>query len=389
MVTWHPFFNFSDPQSLQDKVQILPQGYSGFSMSISSLFQSSSVQSLSHVWLFVTPWTTTRQSSLSITSSWSLLKLMSIKLVMPSNHLILCRPLLLLPSIFPSIRVFSCESVLHIRWPKYWSLSFNISPSNEYSGLTSFRIDWLYLLEVQGTLKSLHQHQNSKASILRHSVFFIVQLSHPYMTTGKTIALARWTFVGKVTSLLFNRLSRLVITSLPRSNFNFMAAVTVCRDFIHHSPDPPLHGTPSGLCVLSAWNSLSLSNWETSPAFRGSALWTFHSPFLWKLDALLRVPYHCAALYTCPYPTLNCEPSQGQGPCLLPEQPKHLVLGLVQTWIPISWEPALAAHSQAVQWLWEGENISILEGASALHPIARSYPPCCLPHPIAQYRAWP
>ena len=118
----------------------------------------------------------------------------------------------------------------------------------------------MYLLEVQGTLKSLRQHQNSKASILRHSVFFIVQLSHPYMTTGKTIALTRWTFAGKVTSLLFNRLSRLVIAFLPRSSFNFMAAVTICRDFIYHSPDPPLHRTPSGLCVLSAWNSLSLSN---------------------------------------------------------------------------------------------------------------------------------
>ena len=142
---------------------------------------------------------------------------MSIKSVMPSNHLILCHPLLLLPSILPSIRVFSNESVSPIRWPKYWSFSFSTSPSNEYSGLISFRMDWLDLLAVQGTLKSLLQHQNSKASILHHSAFFMVQISHPYMTTAKTIALTRLTFVGKVMSLLFNMLSRLVITFLPRS----------------------------------------------------------------------------------------------------------------------------------------------------------------------------
>ena len=142
---------------------------------------------------------------------------MSIESVMPSNHLILCRPLLLLPSIFPSIRVFSNESALRIRWPKYWSFSFNISPANEHSGLTSFRMDWLDLLAVQGTLKSLLQHHSSKAFILQCSGFFIIQLSHPYMTTGKIIALTRWTSVGKVMSLLFNMLSRLVITFLPRS----------------------------------------------------------------------------------------------------------------------------------------------------------------------------
>ena len=136
---------------------------------------------------------------------------------MPSNCLILCRPLLLLPSIFPSIRFFSNESVLRIRWPKYWSFSFNISPSNEYSGLISFRMDWFYLLAVQGILKSLLQHHSSKAFVLWHSAFFIVQLSHPYMTTGKTIALTRWTFVGKVMSLLFNMLSRFVLAFLPRS----------------------------------------------------------------------------------------------------------------------------------------------------------------------------
>ena len=142
---------------------------------------------------------------------------MSIELVMPSNHLILCHPLFLLPSIFPSFRVFSDESVLHIRWPKYWSFSFSISPSNEYSRLISFRVDWLNLFAVQGILKSLLQHHSSKASILQHSAFFSVQLSHTYMTTGQNIALTRWTFVGKVVSLLFNILSRLVITFLPRS----------------------------------------------------------------------------------------------------------------------------------------------------------------------------
>ena len=164
-----------------------------------------------------TPWTAAHHASLSITNSWSLLKLMSIELVMPSNHLILCCPLLFLHSIFPNIRVFSNESVLPIRWPKYQSFSFNISPSNEYSGLISFRMHWLDLLAVQGTLKSLLQHHSSKASVLQCSSFFIVQLSHPYMTTGKTIALIRWTFVGKVMSLLSNMLSRLVIAFLPRS----------------------------------------------------------------------------------------------------------------------------------------------------------------------------
>ena len=154
----------------------------------------------------MTPWTAAHKASLSITNSLSLLKLMSIEPVMPSNHLLLCRPLLLPPSILPSIRVFSNESALHIRWQKYWSFSFNISPSNEYSGLISFKMDWLDLLAVQGTLKSLLQHHNSKASVPQRSGFFIVQLSHPYMTTGKSIALTRWTFVGKVVSLLFNML---------------------------------------------------------------------------------------------------------------------------------------------------------------------------------------
>ena len=176
----------------------------------------SSVQSLSRVQLFATPWTA-GQASLSITNSRSLFKFFSIKLVMQSNHLILCCPLLLLPSIFPNIRVYSNESILRIRWPKYWSFSFNISPSDEHSELISFRMDWLDLLAVQGTLKSLLQHHTSKASILWPSAFLIVQLSHPYMTTGKTIALTRLIFVGKVMSLLFNILSMLVITFLPRS----------------------------------------------------------------------------------------------------------------------------------------------------------------------------
>ena len=161
-----------------------------------------SVQSLSRVQLFVTPWNVAHQASLSITNSRSLLKLKSIESVMPSNHLILCCSLLLLPLIFPSIRVFSNESVLWIRWPKYWGFSFSISPSNEYSGLISVRIDWLGLLDVQGTFTNVLQHHSSKASILQRSAFFIVQLSHPYMTTGKTVALTGWTFVGKVMSLL-------------------------------------------------------------------------------------------------------------------------------------------------------------------------------------------
>ena len=180
-------------------------------------FQFSSVKSFSCVRLFATPWTAAHQASLSITNSRSSPKPMSIESVMPSNHLILCRPLFLLPSIFPSIRVFSNESALCIRWPKYWSFSFSISPSNKYSGLISFRMDWLDLLAVQGTFKSVLQHHISKASILQLSAFFIVQLSHPYMTTGKTIALTRQTFVDKLMSLFFNMLSTLVITLLPRS----------------------------------------------------------------------------------------------------------------------------------------------------------------------------
>ena len=182
----------------------------------------SSVQLLNHVWLFATPWTAAHQASLSITNTWNLLKLTFIESVMPLNHLILCRPLLLPPSIFPSFRVFSNESGLRIRWPSIGSFSFTISPSNEYSGLISFRIYWFDLLAVQRTVKSLLQHHSSKASILQRSAFFIVQLSHPYMTTRKTIALTRQTFVGKVMSLLFNMLSRLVITFLPRSKHHLI-----------------------------------------------------------------------------------------------------------------------------------------------------------------------
>ena len=178
---------------------------------------SQSVQSLSHVQLFAIPWTAACQASLSITKSQSLFKFISIELVVPSNHFILCHRLLLLPSIFPSIRVYSSESLLCIRWPKYSSFSFSISPSNEYSGLNSFRIDWFDLLAVRGTLKSLLRHHSSKARILWCAAFFMVQLSHPYMITEKTIALTRQTFVGKVMSLLFNMLSRLVTVFLPRS----------------------------------------------------------------------------------------------------------------------------------------------------------------------------
>ena len=177
----------------------------------------SSVQLPSHVQLFATLWITARQASLSITNSRSSFKLMSIESVMPSSCLFLCHPLLLLPPIPPRIRVFSSESTLRMRWPKYWSFSFSIIPSKEHPGLFSFRMDWLYLLAVQGTLKSLLQHHSSKAFILQRSAFFTVQLSHPYMTTVKTIALTRRTFFGKIMSLLFNMLSRLVITFLPRS----------------------------------------------------------------------------------------------------------------------------------------------------------------------------
>ena len=213
-----PFIPCESPQ--QDKqicqrLLIKAWKVANFAKHLKGLF--SSIQSLSRVRLFETPWIVARKASLSITNSQSLFKLMSIESMMPSSHLILCHPLLLLPPIPPSIRVFSSESALCIRWPKYWSLSFSISPSNEHPGLISFRMDWLDLLAVQGTFKSLLQNYSSKASIFWCSAFFTVQLSHPYMTTGKTIALTRRTFVGKVMFLLFNMLSRWVITFLPRS----------------------------------------------------------------------------------------------------------------------------------------------------------------------------
>ena len=188
----------------------------------------------------VTPWIAAFQASLSFINSWSLLKLMSIESVMPSSHLVFCRPLLLPPSVFSSIRVFSNESVLHIGWPKYWNFSFNISPSNEYSGLISFRMDWLDLLAVQGTLKSLLQHHSLKASILQCSAFFIVQLSHPYITTGKTIALTRQTFVGKIMSLLFNMLARLVIAFLPRSKCLLISWLQSLSEVILEPPHPKI-----------------------------------------------------------------------------------------------------------------------------------------------------
>ena len=191
------------------------------------------VQLLSHVQLFVTPWAAACQGSLSFTISQRFLKLVSSESVIPPNHLIFCYPLFLLPSIFPNIRVFSNKSTLLIRWPTYWSFGFSISISNEYSGSTSFRISWFDLLAVQETLKSPLQHRSSKVSLLRCSSFSIVQLSHPYMTIGKITALTIQTFAGKVMSLLFNMLSRFVITFLPRSkHLNFMAAVTICSGSI-------------------------------------------------------------------------------------------------------------------------------------------------------------
>ena len=215
---------------------------------------STVAQLLSCVQLFVTPWITAYQASLSITNSRSPPKLMSIESVMPSNYLILCRPLLLQPSVFPSIRVFSNDSALLIRWPKYWSFSFNISPSNEHPGLISFRMDWLDLLAAQGTLKSLLQHHSSKASNLRHSAFFTVQLSHPYMTTGKTIALARRTFIDKVMSLLFNMLSRLVITFLPRSKCLLISWAQSPSAVIYHLS---YQGSPLGCKELDMTEQLS------------------------------------------------------------------------------------------------------------------------------------
>ena len=240
--------------------------------------QFSSVQLLSHVRLFATPWTVAHQASLSINNSWSLLKLMSIiKSVVQSNHLILCSPLSLLPSILPSIRVFSNESVLRIRWQRYWSFSFTISPSNGHSGLISFRVDWFDLLAVQGTLKSLLQHHSSKASILQCPVFFMVQRSHLYMTTGKTIALTRRTFFGEVMSLLFNMLPRLVIAFLPRSRHLLISWLQSLS-----SSWKALDDTNLNRCYLSEFTkshghrgpSLSQSSWNSPSLWTGShAFW--------------------------------------------------------------------------------------------------------------------
>ena len=252
-------------------------------------YDISSVQSLSPVYLFVTPWAGAHKASLSIsnslsvTNSKSLLKLMSIKSVTPSNHLILCHPFLLPPSIIPSIRVFSNESALCIRWPKYWSFSFSISPFNEISGVISLWMDWFDLLLVQGTLKSIFQHHGSKASSLWCLAFFILQFSHPYMTTGKIIALTRGTFVGKVMSLLFNILSMLVIAFLPRNKcLNFMAAVTICSDSGAQENKVCLcfHCFPIylPLCDGTRCHDLSFLNVEFRPAFSLSSL-----PFIKRL----------------------------------------------------------------------------------------------------------
>ena len=213
----------------------------------------SSVQSLSHVWLFATLWITARQASLSITNSWSSLRLMSIESVMTSNHLILCHPLLLLPPIPPSIRVFSNGSTLRMRWPKYWSFSFSIIPSKEIPGLISFRMKWLDLLAVQGTLKSLLQHRSSKAPILRCSAFFTVQLSHPHMTTGKTIVLTRRTFVDQVMSLLLNMLSRLVITFLPRSKRLLISGMQSPSASVHCKFFHPEKPVCNNLSQVASW----------------------------------------------------------------------------------------------------------------------------------------
>ena len=230
---------------------------------------------------FATTWNAARQLSLSFTSFQRLLKLIPIESVMPFNHLILCHPLLLPTSIFPSIRVFSNESVLHSRWPKYWSFSFSISPSNEYSGLISFRIDWFDLLAVQRTFKSLLQHHSSKTSILWHSAFFIVQLSHPYLTTGKTIALTRWTFVSKVMSHIFNMLSSLVITFLPRSKSVMSDSFVTPWTVAHQAP------LSTEFSRQEHWGGLPLPIPDLpEPSFQPTSLRLLH----WPADSLSGAP---------------------------------------------------------------------------------------------------
>ena len=258
---------------------------------VESSVTHSSIQSLSHVRLFATPWTAAYRSSLSITNSWSLLKFMFIESVILSKHLSLCHPLFLLPSIFPSIWVFSNESVLCIRWLRYWSFRFSISPFNEYSILIFF-LGLTGLISFQGTLKSLLQHYSSKASILCRSDFFIVQLSHPKMTTGKTIALAKWTFVGKVMSLLSNMLSRLVIAFLPRSvSFGFMTTVTICSNFgaQEHKVCHCFHFSPSICHEVMGTNAMILVILTLSfkPAFSLSSFTLIHRLFPWNVQEIV------------------------------------------------------------------------------------------------------
>ena len=233
------------------------------------------VQSLSRVRLFATPWIAAGQASLSITNSRSSVRPTSIESVMPSSHLILCRPLFLLPPIPPSIRIFSNESTLRMRWPKYWSFSFSIIASKEHPGLISFRMDWLDLLAVQGTLKSPLQHHSSKASVLQHSAFFTVQLSHPYVTTGKTIASTKRTFVGKVMSLLFNMLSRLVITFLSRSKHLLISWLQSPSTVIWEPPPKKSQPLFPHLFPMKWWDQMPWSSFSECWAL--SQL--FHSPF--------------------------------------------------------------------------------------------------------------
>ena len=251
----------------------------------------SPVQSLNHVWLFATPWTAACQASLCISNCQSLPKPMSIDLTMPSNHLILCRPLLLWPLIFPSIRVFSNESALCIRWPKYWSYNFNISPSNEYPGLICLRKHWLDLLPIQRTLKSLLQHHSSKASILLCSALFIVQQSHSYMTMRKTIVLTRWTFDGKLMSLLFNKLSRLVITFLPRSKRLLISWLqspsAVILDPLKIKSDTVSTVSPSTYHEVMEPDAMILVFWMLSLKS------TFHSPLLLPSRGSLVLLHFC------------------------------------------------------------------------------------------------
>ena len=258
-------------------------------------FYFSSVQLLSHVRVLATPWIAAHQASLSITNTQSSPKLMCLKSVMPSSHFILSRPLFLLPSNTPSIRAFSSESTLRMRWPKYWSFSFSISPSKEHPELISFRMDWLDLLAVQGILKSLPQYHSSKTSILQHSAFFTVQLWHPYMTTGKIIALTRQTVVDKVMSLLFNMLSRLChnFSSKEQASFNLLAAVTICSDFgaPQNKVSHCFHVSPSVSHEVMGPDAMILVFWMLSfkPTFSLSSFTFFKRLFSSSLLSAIRV----------------------------------------------------------------------------------------------------